>query len=63
MVGDSGPVEGCAEPDLLATHFHLLALGEAVGVGRGQPRAADVGVERVGCVQVLFAEVSFLQRI
>ena len=63
VVGDRGPVERLGELNFDPADFHRLALGEVVGVGRHQPRATDVGIQRIGSVQVLLAEVGFLQWI
>ena len=63
MVGDRGPVKGLGELDLDSADFHGLALGEAVSIGGHQPGAADISVERISRMQVLLAEIGFLQRI
>ncbi len=45
VVGNCGPVERLGKLDFDPAHFYCFALGKAVGVGRHQPRAADVGIQ------------------
>ena len=63
VVGDRSPVERLGELDFDSSDFDLLTLGKAVGVSRHETGSADVGVQRISGVQVLLAEVGFLQRI
>ena len=63
VVCDRDEIERALDLVQAAIDHDLLALGEAVGIVRGQPVPADEGVHRHAGVDVLLAEVGVLQRI
>ena len=54
---------GFASWTLTPADLHYFTFGKAVCISRHEAGSANVGVERIGSVQVLLAEVGFLQGI
>ena len=63
MVGHGGPVQRLVNPEAHAADFHFRALRKFVRLIRTQRLAAEERVQRIGGVQVLLAEIRFLERI
>jgi len=62
VIGDGGEIEWPADIVLLAKNRDGFAAREAIGIGGRKPRAADIGVERIGRVDVRFTKIGVFER-
>ncbi len=63
MVGHRREIERTSDIVQNRVHRHIFALGKPIGIEGREPRAADVGVEREGRVDVRLTEIGLLQRV